>query len=146
MITGPGGCPRWIKFSQHKSDGILSVFTGRDFASVPFDIARIFTIAGVDAGICRGNHAHKRCSQLLVVLNGVAEISITNGTSTQDFTIRSDGRGLLIPPGLWNTVAFEGPQTVLMVICDEPYDPEDYIRDWDCFLDHLVQANHDLKC
>lgn len=36
----------------------------------------------------------------------------------------TDGRGLLIRLGLWNTVIFDGPETVLMVLCDEPYDPK----------------------
>lgn len=32
---------------------------------------------------------------------------------------------------LWNGVTFEGPATVLAVFCDELYEEDDYIRDWD---------------
>jgi WxcM-like, C-terminal len=134
MTTVKTAAARWIQFPQHTHDGVLSVFAGNDPDAVPFPIARVFTIVGVSAGGRRGNHAHRKCSQLLVSLKGTARVLLNDSVDINSFTLSPDGKGLLIPPGIWNTVVFEGSQTVLMVICDEAYDPQDYIFDWNEFL------------
>ena len=43
-------------------------------------------------------------------------------------------RALLVPPGIWAEQVYEGDDTVLMVLCDLPYDEADYIRDYTEFL------------
>jgi oxalate decarboxylase/phosphoglucose isomerase-like protein (cupin superfamily) len=125
---------RWIQFRQYAHNGVLSVFAGDDPDAVPFPIARVFTIVDVSAGGERGNHAHRKCSQLLVVLKGTARVLINDSADTVSHSLKPDGKGLLVPPGLWNTVVFESAQTVVMVICDEAYDPGDYIFDWNEYL------------
>jgi hypothetical protein len=129
------GSIRWIQFfQQHDRNGVLSVIEGNDPHGVPFPIARVFTIAAVPSEGRRGNHAHRHCSQLVACLSGSIEVFLADGVDTTSIAIKSDGKGLLIPPLLWNTVTFENTSTVVMVICDEPYDSADYIRDWDEYL------------
>jgi SAM-dependent methyltransferase len=125
---------RHIKFWQEDLNGVLTVFPGSDSAGVPFPIARIFTIAGVPVKGSRANHAHRGCSQMLACLSGRVEITVDDGLNTKAIEIVADGTAVLIPPLLWNSVIFDGPSTVLMVICDEPYDPADYIRDREEYL------------
>lgn len=125
---------RWIHFQRHDRNGVLSVFEGNNPHGVPFPIARIFTIAAVPGGGKRGNHAHRHCSQLLVCLSGGVEVFVDDGFDATSIAVKADAKGLLIPPLLWNTVKFDTASTVIMVICDEPYDPGDYIRDRDEYL------------
>jgi hypothetical protein len=124
----------WIKFRQHSQNGTLSVFTGEEPDGVPFPMARIFTITGVQAGARRGNHAHRACSQLVVCLSGGIDVILDDGHTTATHSLKADGTGILIPPMIWNTEVFDGPATVLMVICDEPYDADEYIRDWNEYI------------
>ena len=124
---------KWISFSQYFANGTLSVFQW-DADGVPFPIARVFTISGVPAGDQRANHAHRACAQLLVCLSGSVEITVNDGSAAKHERISADGKGLLIPPLLWNSVTFENPETVLAVFCDEVYDERDYIRDWNEYL------------
>ena len=122
-----------IAFPQHHGDGTLTVFAaGAD--AVPFQIQRIFTIAGVTASATRADHAHRGCSQLLACLSGRVAVEINDGHEIAHETVLPDGGCLLIPPMLWNRVAFEGPATVLAVFCDELYEESDYIRNWDEYL------------
>jgi dTDP-4-dehydrorhamnose 3,5-epimerase-like enzyme len=122
-----------IPFSQIQNSGDLTVFPiTKTGTQIP--VKRIFTISNVPVGGFRGNHAHKYCSQLVVCLNGSIELEITDGTDKKLFTLSSAKNGILIPPGLWNKLKFLTPDSVLMVLCDELYDPEDYIRDWDEFM------------
>jgi dTDP-4-dehydrorhamnose 3,5-epimerase-like enzyme len=122
-----------LSFSQHHADGVLTVYQqGED--SVPFRILRVFTIAGVSVNGSRGNHAHRRCSQMHACLAGRVDVKIKNGVEERVESLSADGTALLIPPMLWSSFVFEGPSTMLAVFCDELYDEADYIRDWDEYV------------
>ncbi|EMJ92094.1 WxcM-like domain protein [Leptospira alstonii serovar Sichuan str. 79601] len=43
--------------------------------------------------------------------------------------------GLLIPPGIWSTQQYLDLGSVLLVLCDRGYEDEDYIRNYDEFLE-----------
>ncbi|EMY76157.1 WxcM-like domain protein [Leptospira weilii serovar Ranarum str. ICFT] len=43
--------------------------------------------------------------------------------------------GLLIPPGIWSTQQYLNINSVLLVLCDRGYEAEDYIRNYDKFLE-----------
>ena len=100
---------------------------------VPFTIQRVFTIKASEK-CTRGFHAHKECSQLLVVLNGECKITCDDGVQKKDFILTRSSEGLLIPPTLWAEQEYE-PDTILMVLTDRLYDEEDYIRNYDQFLE-----------
>jgi hypothetical protein len=122
--------PRRISMWQHYADGVLTAYSeGED--SVPFRILRVFTIAGVSVNGRRGNHAHRRCSQVLTCLAGRLNVKIHDGIRETVDSLSANGDALLIPPLFWNSVIFDGPSTVLAVFCDELYEESDYIRNWD---------------
>ena len=41
---------------------------------------------------------------------------------------------LLVPPGLWSEREYVDADTVLLILCDRPYEADDYIRDYGDFL------------
>jgi len=122
-----------IVFARHLDDGALTVFEAEP-SVVPFQIVRVFTVAGVSANGRRGNHAHRDCTQLLACLSGEATVRVHDGEAEVSETLAADGVALLIPPMLWNSVWFRDPGTVLAVFCDKPYDRSDYLVDWDEYL------------
>jgi UDP-2-acetamido-3-amino-2,3-dideoxy-glucuronate N-acetyltransferase len=133
VIRGRLETLRRIEFRQHLADGALTVYP-QDADGVPFPIRRVFTIAGVSANGTRADHAHRGCSQLLTSLSGRVSVRLTDGRDKRVEELSCDGVGLLVPPMIWNSVTFESPTTVLAVFCDEPYDPADYVRDWNDYL------------
>jgi UDP-2-acetamido-3-amino-2,3-dideoxy-glucuronate N-acetyltransferase len=42
--------------------------------------------------------------------------------------------GLYLPAAIWGTQYRYSPDAVLLVLASHPYDPDDYIRDYDAFL------------
>lgn len=122
-----------IAFEQHLDDGVLTVFEAEP-SGVPFQIVRVFTVAGVSANGRRGNHAHRDCTQLLACLAGETTVTIHDGASEVSEILAANGGALLIPPMLWNSVWFRDPESVLAVFCDRPYEPGDYLVDWDEYL------------
>lgn len=119
-----------IRLGQHRrTDGVLTVIpdTGPQGLGIP--VRRVFTVTDVPAGGVRGNHAHRDCTQVVVCLRGRVSVRVDDGRDTITVELASADQGLSIPPGLWNHLTFDGPDTVIAVFCDQPYTEEDYLRD-----------------
>jgi len=115
-------------------NGILAVFEGAvGAAKVPFSIARVFTVLA-NKGAVRGKHAHYRCTQLLVCISGAILVTCFDGTIKEEAVLKNSGEGILIPPGVWATQEYQHDNSVMMVLCDRVYEPEDYIRDYQAFI------------
>jgi dTDP-4-dehydrorhamnose 3,5-epimerase-like enzyme len=121
-----------IKFPLHIEDnGYLSVFeVGKQ---VPFQIQRVFTVTAPESDI-RGEHAHKKCSQLLVCVSGKIKVSYDNGKEKGIVLLEKMSEGILIPPGTWAIQEYMDRNSVLMVLCDRVYEEDDYLRDYQEFL------------
>lgn len=102
-------------------------------AQVPFRIERMFTLTA-PAGARRGRHAHRRCSQFMICVNGAVDIVCEDGRRKNTFALDRRNRALLVPPGLWNVVEFRQQGSVLIVLCDRAYEADDYIHDYAEFL------------
>ena len=123
---------RRIELPRHaRDDG--EVVVAEPATGVPFAIARLFVLRAPD-GTARGHHAHKLCSQFMICSNGAVDIVLDDGDAQQIFTLDHSNQALLVPPMIWNTVVFRAPQTVVSVLCDRPYEADDYVRDHHDFL------------
>ena len=112
------------------SNGTLSVYEcGKQ---VPFDIQRVFTVSARKNDV-RGNHAHKKCTQLLVCLSGQILVSCDDGSVITQYLLDNMSMGLLVPPGIWASEEYLDNAAVLMVLCDRGYEADDYIRDYNDF-------------
>ena len=101
---------------------------------LPIAIARMFAVTAVAAGERRVQHAHKRLNQVLVCLSGSVEVTLDDGTRQEVVVLDHPARALHVPPGIWADQTYAGPATVLVVLCDRPYEESDYIRDYAEFL------------
>ena len=119
---------RFEKFEDR--NGVLCVYESA--RQVPFDIRRVFTVTA-KAGDSRGDHAHKKCTQLLVCLSGAIDVSCDDGNKITEYSLDNMGSGLLIPPGVWARQKYVDEGAVLMVLCDRGYEANDYIRDYNDF-------------
>lgn len=117
-----------LTFKLHPDGGgALCVYEGA--GSVPFDIQRVFTVTA-PKGSTRGNHAHRECAQLLVCVAGSIRVTSDNGSEKREFLLDGMGVGLLIPPRNWAKQEYLSDGAVLMVLCDRPYEAQDYIREY----------------
>lgn len=115
--------------------GGLSFFeSGKD---LPFEIKRIYYIYGVDSGRTRGMHMHKSLRQLMFCPYGEIELTFDNGHERETVRLDSPGKALLIEPGLWREIRWIKADSVLCVAASEYYNEEDYIRNYDDFLEYV---------
>ena len=102
--------------------------------TVPFDIKRVFYLYDIPGGEARGAHAHKTCHQFLVAASGSFEIALDDGMNKRTVFLNRPFSGLHIPPGIWAAEQEFSSGAVCLVLASEPYDEEDYIRDYDTYL------------
>jgi dTDP-4-dehydrorhamnose 3,5-epimerase-like enzyme len=96
-----------------------------------FEIKRIFTVT-VEQSMVRGNHAHRKCTQLFLVKYGEVLFEIYDGDNFVQYNLTASNSVLQVPPGLW-TVQRYLRRSEIIVLCDQVYDEKDYIRDWVIF-------------
>jgi len=106
-----------------------------EFSSLPFVCRRVYWITNFVKGNTRGNHAHKSLTQFITVLFGSVTFELFEGKKRRIVEVKADNESLLIFPGTWRTFSSEVPGSVLLVFCDQEYEEDDYIRNWDEYLD-----------
>ena len=126
--------PQISKFDIHAdSNGTLVVF---EQTNLPFHPIRTF-IVKANEGQLRGKHAHRSCSQFLVVLSGVVRVSTEGSCGADVFILNSMSEGLHIPPLTWATQEYLASDSILMVLCDEEFSEPEYIRSYSEFRSML---------
>ncbi|MFA6816647.1 MAG: WxcM-like domain-containing protein [Lentisphaeria bacterium] len=103
---------------------------------LPFAVKRIFYTYGVSSSEIRGEHAHKKCEQFLIALNGTLHVIVDDAVNREEFVLDSPTVGLHLPAGCWGIQYKHSPECILLVLASEKYDATDYIRDYDEFLSY----------
>jgi UDP-2-acetamido-3-amino-2,3-dideoxy-glucuronate N-acetyltransferase len=97
---------------------------------VPFNVKRIFLVHRVTNTQVRGEHAHKKCWQLLIAANGSVSVDLSDGDCMDTFKLDNPNEGLVIPPLTWGTQYNFSKHAALLVLASDPYDEKDYIHDF----------------
>lgn len=97
---------------------------------LPFTVVRLFFMTGVPAGTARGQHGHYRCSQYFLCQGGRLQTIVSDGAQERTFMLEP-GQGMLVPPGIFASETYLEPNTILQVLCDRPYEKDDYIHSMD---------------
>lgn len=95
---------------------------------IPFSIARIFYIYGVDDSK-RGGHRHHKTMQAAICIQGKCTLYNNNGVMEDVFQLDSPSKCLIINPEDWHTMYDFSKDAILMVLASEKFNKEDYILD-----------------
>ena len=102
---------------------------------VPFEVRRIFLVHHVSNSEVRGEHAHKKCWQLLISTTGKVMVDLSDGEMNKTFILDTPEKGLLIPPLIWGTQYNFSTNAALLVLASEAFDPDDYLHNFQEFKD-----------
>ncbi|KAF2331608.1 sugar 3,4-ketoisomerase [Flavobacterium nitrogenifigens] len=105
--------------------------------TVPFDIKRVYYLYDVPTGSERGGHAHKDLQQFLVALSGSFDVVLNDGKEETIVTLNKPYEGLLIKSGIWRELRNFSSGSICLVVASEVYIEEDYIRDFDEFVEYV---------
>ncbi|TGY02976.1 MULTISPECIES: FdtA/QdtA family cupin domain-containing protein [Muribaculaceae] len=125
-----------IGLNKHHSErkGNLSVVENYD--TVPFEVKRTYYLYDVPGGESRGGHAHKELSQLIIAASGSFTVTLDDGNVKRTFLLNRPYQGLYIVPGIWRTLDDFSSGAVCMVLASEGYTEDDYIRDYNNFIEY----------
>lgn len=101
---------------------------------LPFVPRRYFIVHDVPTKEVRGEHAHRRCHQVLVCIRGSVAVLVDDGVHRQETVLDSPELALHVPPMVWCVQYKYTADAALLVLASDPYDPDDYLRDYDQFL------------
>lgn len=104
---------------------------------VPFPINRVFYSYDIPGGEDRGAHAHKKCHQFLIAASGSFEVVLDDGINKRTVLLNRPFWGLHVPPGIWASEQGFSSGSICLVLASEGYDTEDYIRDYDEYLEYI---------
>lgn len=102
---------------------------------IPFKIKRVYYIYGVDRTVCRGFHAHSKLHQVLICVNGSVKIRLKNNSSEEIVFLEKPEEALYIGPMIWREMFEFSENAVLLVLASDYYDDNEYIRNWDKYVD-----------
>jgi len=118
------------KFTK-KSGKLLPITFNNKF---PIKVKRIFIIYGKKK-YKRGDHAHKKCSQVFIPIKGNIKINMKY-RKTEKSVLLSANRSisLFVPPKIWSSVEFLNNNSIVLVLTDYEYDFRDYIETYKEFI------------
>lgn len=112
-------------------------------SQLPFPVERFFFVAQVPPGEPRGIHAHKQCHQFLVCVAGSVKAMVDDGETRHVFSLNRPDLGLHMPPLTWGAQYDYSDDAVLLVLASRIYEAEDYIHDYDEFLEYVSLAQQE---
>ena len=125
---------KMLEFPQRGDErGHLVVVEGEQDS--PFDIKRIFYIYGSDAEVVRGQHANRKSEFVLINVAGQSKVKVKDGRGNEAvFSLNRPHTGIYLPKLMWKDMYDFSPDSVLLCLSSEHYDPNEYIRSYDEFV------------
>ena len=123
-----------IELDKHHSDRKGNLTVVQNGNTLPFDVKRVYYLYDVPGGEERGAHAHRKLSQLIIAASGSFTITLDDGNCKRSYFLNRPYQGLYVKPGIWRELTDFSSGAVCMVLASDVYMKEDYIRDYDEFI------------
>ena len=112
---------------------LIPFYTNKHFPKY-FKLRRFFLLYGKKK-YSRADHAHKKCSQIIIPLRGKIYITIKSRKYSKKYILGVYKKNcLLVPPYNWIKINFQKNEDSLLTLCDFKYDKREYISNYQNFL------------
>lgn len=134
-----------LEFEQKGDErGHLVIVESRK--DIPFDIKRIFYIYGSASDTVRGQHANKKSEFLLINVAGTSKVKVRDGKGNEAvFCLNRPHTGIYLPKLVWKEMYDFSSDSVLLCASSEYYDPNEYIREYDEFINIIRKQEEYVK-
>lgn len=129
-----------IDLSRQKIDGGICTHVDSS-VGVPFDIKRTYWTYDIPAGAARGGHAHKECLEVIIAASGSFTVTLDDGSKKETYLLNRPDQGLLVNTGVWRTLQDFAAGSVCFVLASDLYDADDYIYEYEDFLEYAKEHN-----
>lgn len=108
---------------------------------VPFGVKRVYWTYDIPSGESRGGHAHRQCEEFIIAVSGSFSVTLDNGSESETHYLNHPYEGLYVGAGIWRTLEDFSTGSVCLVLASEHFSEEDYIRDYDEFIQYVRKAH-----
>lgn len=131
---------KMLELPEHDEGGFVEVEGLRD---IPFEIKRIFYIFGKgNVGSIRGKHSNRKSEFVLFNIKGRSKVkTIDEEMNEVVYELNEPNQAVYLPRMIWKEMYDFTEDSVLMVLTNEYYDTEEYIRDFDVFVAEMRKSN-----
>lgn len=106
---------------------------------IPFPIERLFWIHSVPAGEKRGGHAYKSQHECIVAISGSFDVVVSHlDGKTETIQMNQPFQAIHLPPLTWRNLENFSSNSLSLHLSSSVYNPSDYIRSWDSFIDQTL--------
>lgn len=105
--------------------------------NIPFSIKRVYYIFGTQQQTVRGRHSHPNLQQVVVCVSGSCKFMLDDGSEKQIIELNTPSKGLFIGENIWREMYDFSPDCVLMVLANEHYNENEYVRNYEEFKRRL---------
>ncbi len=126
--------PKIIKYSAfpEKNGTLIPFYTNKSFPK-DFRIKRFFILYGKKS-LFRADHAHSKCSQIIIPLSGTIKIKVISRKFKKIYILsKFSKKALFVPPFNWIKINFRNNNDSLLTLCDYKYDKKEYISEFNNF-------------
>ncbi|MCI6672467.1 MAG: FdtA/QdtA family cupin domain-containing protein [Prevotella sp.] len=107
---------------------------------IPFEVSRVYWVYDVPSGENRGGHAHKHCREFIIAVSGSFTVTLSDGTQTHTYLLNHPYQGLLVDTDTWRTLNDFSSGAVCLVLAEDAFDEQDYIRDYEAYLAYIQKV------
>lgn len=133
-----------IKFKVN-GDNRGSLISLEQQKNIPFNIKRVYYIYGTRINTTRGKHAHKNLKQIVVCVSGKCKFLLDDGKTKKIIKLDSPDKGLYIGKYIWREMYDFSQDCVLVVLVNKYYNENEYIRDYDEFIEKCNNLNSNIQ-
>lgn len=108
--------------------------------NIPFDIKRVYYLTDTLEGVPRGFHAHKELMQVAVCVSGRCLMKMDDGIEKTEVWLDAPDKAIVIDKMIWHEMHEFSSNCVLLVLANDLYDEQDYIRDYSVFMELVKNA------
>ena len=124
-----------IELDKHHSNRRGNLTVVENGHTLPFDVKRVYYLYDVPGGESRGAHAHRELEQFIVAASGSFKVTLDDGICKRTFFLNRPYQGLYVKPGMWRELDDFSSGAVCMVLASDVYKKEDYIREYEEFIE-----------
>lgn len=128
---------KMVEFPQQGDErGHLVIVEGNQ--DIPFEIKRVFYIYGSAKDVVRGQHANRKSQFVLINVAGTSKVKVKDGEGNEAiFCLNRPHTGIYLPTMIWKDMYDFSEDSVLLVLASEHYDSEEYIRNYNQFIEEI---------
>jgi dTDP-4-dehydrorhamnose 3,5-epimerase-like enzyme len=104
---------------------------------VPFKIKRTYWIYDVPGGEIRGSHAYKESEEFVVAISGSFDVVLHDGKEEKKYSLNRSYYGVYVPRLVWRKLENFSTNSLALILSSTSFDENDYIRDFQEFLETL---------